>query len=82
MQEYTKRPASSLRTYHTRHIVASCALSLHECLALSDAVISAVPSATYKVPTAHLKDGCICVNISGDKNFEADVREKASQSYI
>ena len=38
--------------------------------------MSAVPSATYKVPTAALKDGCVCVNVAADKNFEADVRDK------
>jgi len=45
---------------------------------LSDVVISAVPSPQYKVKTDWLKDGCICVNVSADKNFETDVREKAS----
>ena len=64
------------RTYHPRHGVHPCALSLAECLALSDGVVSAVPSAAYKVPTAALKDGCVCVNVAADKNFEADVREK------
>ena len=49
---------------------------LAHCLALSDVVVSAVPGATYKVPTAALKDGCVCVNVSADKNFEADVRDK------
>jgi len=49
---------------------------LSQCLALSDVVVSAVPSATYKVPTAALKDGCVCVNVAADKNFEADVRDK------
>ena len=51
---------------------------LSRCLAISDVVVSAVPSATYKVPTAALKDGCVCVNVAADKNFEADVREKVS----
>ena len=49
---------------------------LARCLALSDVVVSAVPSATYKVHTAALKDGCVCVNVAGEKNFEADVRDK------
>lgn len=39
-------------------------------------VISAVPNKDYKVKTEWLKDGCICVNVAGDKNFEADVRQK------
>lgn len=49
---------------------------LARCLALSDVIVSAVPSATYKVRTAALKDGCVCVNVAGEKNFEADVRDK------
>lgn len=68
--------------YHQRHVVASCNLSLHECLALSDAVISAVPNSTYKIPTEKLKDGCICVNISGEKNFETDIREKVCHKLL
>lgn len=53
-------------------------LTLQECLAQSDVVVSAVPNAAYKVKTEWLKDGCVCINVAGDKNFEKDVREKAS----
>jgi methylenetetrahydrofolate dehydrogenase (NAD+) len=86
IQEYTKRPAASAgtagerarRAFHPHHVVrlAPPEFDLARCLALSDVVVSAVPSATYKVPTAGLKDGCVCVNVAADKNFEADVREK------
>ena len=41
-------------------------------------VVSAVPSASYKVKTEWLKDGCICINVAADKNFDKDVREKVS----
>ncbi|KAJ7591442.1 NAD(P)-binding protein [Mycena floridula] len=81
IQEYTKRPRTndeSPRQYHTRHISHPSNLTLQDCLALSDVVVSAVPSPNYKVKTAWLKDGCICVNVAADKNFEKDVREKAS----
>ncbi|KAA1473389.1 NAD(P)-binding protein [Dentipellis sp. KUC8613] len=80
IQEYTKRPSDGTaeRKYHPRHVVRPCARTLEECLAQSDVVVSAVPSAAYKVRTAALRDGCVCVNVSSDKNFEADVREKAS----
>jgi methylenetetrahydrofolate dehydrogenase (NAD+) len=50
--------------------------TLKDALAVSDVVISAVPSKNYKVKTEWLKDGCICVNVAGDKNFESDVRDK------
>jgi hypothetical protein len=45
-------------------------------------VISAVPSQTYKIKTEWLKDGCVCVNVSSEKNFEKDVREKVRISRI
>lgn len=54
-------------------------LKLADCLAISDVVISAVPVESYKVPTKALKDGCVCVNVAGEKNFEADVRERVSR---
>ncbi|ELU45687.1 methylenetetrahydrofolate dehydrogenase [Rhizoctonia solani AG-1 IA] len=82
IQEYTKRPATNTSSgekpnrYNPRHVVHPCSLSLEQCLGLSDVVVSAVPSATYKVPTGWLKDGCICVNVASEKNFQSDVREK------
>ncbi|KAG6902452.1 hypothetical protein C0995_016313 [Termitomyces sp. Mi166 len=85
IQEYTKRPrvassteSEATRRYHPRHVVRPSNLTLQECLAQSDVVVSAVPSATYKVKTEWLKDGCVCVNVASEKNFEKDVREKAS----
>jgi len=85
IQEYTKRPRVELgsdaeppRRYHPRHVVRPTNLTLEECLGLSDVVVSAVPSATYKVKTQWLKDGCVCLNVAADKNFENDVRDKAS----
>lgn len=85
LEEYTKRPrvdtgvdARPLRQYHPRHVARPSNLTLQECLGLSDVVVSAVPSATYKVKTEWLKDGCVCVNVASDKNFEANVRDKVS----
>lgn len=53
-----------------------CHLSLQEVLALADVVVSAVPSASYKVKTEWLKDGCVALNVAADKNFEKDIRDK------
>ncbi|KAF8638530.1 hypothetical protein AX17_002073 [Amanita inopinata Kibby_2008] len=84
IQEYTKRPrvnsetSDPARKYYPRHVVHPSTLTLRECLAVSDVVVAAVPSPTYKVKTEWLKDGCICVNVAADKNFEKDVRDKAS----
>jgi methylenetetrahydrofolate dehydrogenase (NAD+) len=81
LKEYTKRPRtdgdSNSRKYHPRHVVHPCSISLQEILGLADVVVSAVPSAEYKVKTSWLKDGAICLNVAADKNFEKDVREKA-----
>jgi methylenetetrahydrofolate dehydrogenase (NAD+) len=49
---------------------------LEEALALSDVVISAVPSKEFKIKTEWLKDGTICINVASEKNFEKDVRDK------
>ncbi|KAJ7129249.1 hypothetical protein C8R44DRAFT_978675 [Mycena epipterygia] len=86
VQEYTKRPrvagtsqsSDAARRYHPRHVVHPSNATLQECLALSDVVVSAVPAASYKVKTEWLKDGCVCLNVAADKNFEKDVRDKAS----
>ncbi|KAJ7771140.1 NAD-P-binding protein [Mycena maculata] len=82
VQEYTKRPRTSqsepARRYHPRHVVHPSNATLQECLALSDVVVSAVPTASYKVKTEWLKDGCVCLNVAANKNFEKDVRDKAS----
>jgi len=83
IQEYTKRATEAdeekgtkKRISHLHHVVRPSALSLQECLAVSDVVISAVPKVDYKVPTDWLKYGCIAVNVAGEKNFEETVREK------
>lgn len=88
IQEYTKRPratSSSIsaesvasQRYHPRHIVHPSDLSLQQCLEISDVIISAVPSQAFKVKTEWLKDGCVCLNVAAEKNFETDVRDKAS----
>ena len=84
-QEYNKRPrqqSDEARRYHPRHVVHPSPLTLQECLAASDVVVSAVPSPNYKVKTEWLKDGCVCLNVAADKNFEADVREKVCHILI
>lgn len=87
VQEYTKRPrvqgsdTEQGQRYHPRHVVRHSNLSLQECLALSDVVVSAVPSASYKVKTEWLKDGCVCLNVAADKNFEKDVRDKVNNTW-
>ena len=91
IQEYTKWPALSTtsmagahRAYHLHHIVHPVLpkFDLMRCLVLSDVVMSAVPSTTSKVCTAALKDGCMCINIAGGKNFEVDVQGKVHFAFF
>jgi methylenetetrahydrofolate dehydrogenase (NAD+) len=53
-------------------------MTLEQCLEISDVIIGAVPNKSYKISTKALKDGCICVNVAQEKNFEADVRDRAA----
>jgi methylenetetrahydrofolate dehydrogenase (NAD+) len=83
--EFSKRPSSSethASPYNPHHIMSPLpsSFTLQDALAVSDVVISAVPHKDYKVKTEWLKDGCICVNVAGDKNFESDVRDKVSHT--
>ena len=83
-QEYTKRPSTNLATqnrFNKHHITHPSQLSLEECLAISDVVISAVPNANYKVKTESLRQGCVCLNIASEKNFEKDIRDKVKGAF-
>lgn len=51
---------------------------LNNCVPLSDVVICGVPGESFKLPTRLLREGAVCINISTEKNFEADVKEKSS----
>ncbi|OWZ41338.1 methylenetetrahydrofolate dehydrogenase (NAD+) [Cryptococcus neoformans c45] len=81
--EFSKRPSKSVEgkksSASPHHITTPLPdMMLHKALSFSDVVISAVPVDSFKVPTKELKDGCVCVNVAGEKNFEADVRDRAS----
>ncbi|KAK4545704.1 hypothetical protein LTR36_002658 [Oleoguttula mirabilis] len=51
---------------------------LEQCLPISDVVISGVPGESYKVPTELIREGAVCINFSSEKNFNPDVKDKAS----
>lgn len=90
IQEFTRRRAQGqgqaqaqgegeeASTFLPKHIVQTTKMTLEECLAVSDAVVSGVPSKEYKVKTAHLKEGVVAINFSESKNFEPTIKERAS----
>ncbi|KAF2147687.1 hypothetical protein K461DRAFT_272382 [Myriangium duriaei CBS 260.36] len=53
-------------------------MKMEDALALSDVVISGVPGDKFKVPSALVRDGAVCINFSSEKNFNPDIKEKAS----
>jgi methylenetetrahydrofolate dehydrogenase (NAD+) len=65
------------QTFCTRRTYLTGQLSPKYYYSTSDIIISAVPSETFKVPTALIKHGAICVNVAGQNNFEEDVKTKA-----
>lgn len=71
IQTFEKHGPSSLCINHT-------SLKSTQCFEMSDLVISAVPSASYKVPTSAIKPGAVCINVATDNNFEDDVKTRAS----
>lgn len=61
-----------------KHRVVDADISVKEAAAQSDVIITGVPSAAYKFPTEYVKNGAVCVNFSSEKNFDDDVKQKAS----
>lgn len=61
-----------------RHQVADVDLTLEEVSKNADVIVTGVPSANYKFPNEYVKDGAVVVNFSSEKNFNPDVKEKAS----
>ncbi|KAJ3228079.1 hypothetical protein HK099_006704 [Clydaea vesicula] len=61
-----------------RHEVSETKVKLEEALAKSDVVITGVPSQDYKLDSSLLKEGVIAVNFSSFKNFNDDIKKKAS----
>lgn len=81
------RKSERVRTAHeentkarlrSAHVVCACEHpDVESCVRESDVVVGGVPSASYKVPTAWIKEGATCINFSSEKNFESDVRSRA-----
>ncbi|KAI4748741.1 methylenetetrahydrofolate dehydrogenase [Aureobasidium sp. EXF-12298] len=53
-------------------------MTMDDCLAISDVVISGVPGDKFKVPVEKIRDGAVCINFSSEKNFTPQVKEHAS----
>ncbi|KAI8060222.1 hypothetical protein BC940DRAFT_312519 [Gongronella butleri] len=74
IQVFTRGTGLKLRA----HSVQDTDLKLEDVVSQSDVVITGVPTPNYKLPTNILKDGVIAINFSSFKNFEDDIKSKAS----
>ncbi|RHZ45274.1 hypothetical protein Glove_682g25 [Diversispora epigaea] len=74
IQEFHRGPGLRLK----KHEVHDTNFKLEDIIPISDVVITGVPSPTYKIPTSLLRDGVIAINFSAYKNFEPNVKDKAS----
>ncbi|KAK9463017.1 uncharacterized protein V1516DRAFT_215173 [Lipomyces oligophaga] len=74
VQKFTRGDGIKLR----RHQVSDIEIPLQDAAQVSDVVITGVPADSYKFPTEYIKDGAICINFSTAKNFDKDVKSKAS----
>jgi methylenetetrahydrofolate dehydrogenase (NAD+) len=61
-----------------KHEVFETTITLQQALQSSDVVITGVPSPKYKVATNLLKEGVVAINFSTAKNFEEDIKNRAS----
>jgi methylenetetrahydrofolate dehydrogenase (NAD+) len=75
VQEFTRGEGIRKKKHD---VVEKHGWELKDCLPKSDVVISGVPGDKYKVPAHLLKDGAVCINFSSERNFNPDVKEKAS----
>lgn len=61
----------------TGYTVRPCSSALSDLCSLSDVIVSAVPSDSFKIKTSDIKLGAVCVNVATGNNFEGNVRERA-----
>ncbi|KAJ1657200.1 Methylenetetrahydrofolate dehydrogenase [NAD(+)] [Dispira simplex] len=61
-----------------KHEVCETSFTVEDVVPRSDVVITGVPTPNYKLSTKLLKDGVVAINFSTFKNFEEDVKERAS----
>lgn len=74
IQRFTRGAGLHLK----RHKVEDVDLTLEDVAKNADVIVTGVPSPNYKLPKELVKDGAVCVNFSSEKNFNPDVKEKAS----
>jgi methylenetetrahydrofolate dehydrogenase (NAD+) len=56
-------------------------MTMDDCLAISDVVISGVPGDKFKVPVEKIRDGAVCINFSSEKvSFLGEAAERGTEN--
>lgn len=78
IQKFTRGVGLQFKKHHVEDLGDFSEELLKACCKEADVVITGVPSEAYKFPTEYIKDGAVCINFSSHRNFEEDVKTKAS----
>lgn len=78
IQKFTRGESLKFAKHHVEDLGDYSTELLEKLCLQCDVVITGVPSENYKLPTKFIKDGAVCINFSSHKNFNDDVKEKAS----
>jgi methylenetetrahydrofolate dehydrogenase (NAD+) len=68
--------------HQIKHLVQDVDMDWREASAISDVIITGVPSSEYKFPMEYTKDGVICINFSSEKNFDAVAVKQRASLYV
>lgn len=74
VQRFTRGEGIRRKMHHVQDVEET----LEDVVPRSDVVITGVPNAEYKFPVKLLKQGAVCINFSSEKNFNPEVKERAS----
>ncbi|AOW01582.1 hypothetical protein B0I72DRAFT_136055 [Yarrowia lipolytica] len=75
IQKFTRGEGLSLKRHNVEDVKD---MDIQKCAAVSDVIITGVPSASYKFPTEWVRYGAVCINFSSEKNFDPSVKERAA----
>ncbi|KAF8542965.1 hypothetical protein BDD12DRAFT_916082 [Trichophaea hybrida] len=74
VQRFTRGEGIRRKMHHVQDVTET----LEDVVPRSDVVITGVPNSGYKFPVKLLKHGAVCINFSSEKNFDPEVKERAS----
>ncbi|CCF59446.1 hypothetical protein KAFR_0H00370 [Kazachstania africana CBS 2517] len=78
IQKFTRGESIQYSRHHVEDLGDFTQNKLKSLAQECDVIITGVPSESYKFPTEYVRDGACCINFSSFKNFNDEVKNKAS----